>query len=83
MGLGLDLTIRISDLILAAGVLGGGLISFVLMRQELKHHGHRLYLVEGEIHKQTDILVDLARQNERMAGIDRRLEFLERDTARS
>lgn len=88
----LDLSVRFGDLLQIATLVGGGAIFLVNFKSEnaayraqakadTEAHAKRLASIESEMSKQTDILTRLAAGEERMNGLDRRIELME-DTRR-
>ncbi len=74
----IDWTVRIGDVLTVASILGGGFWLVASSRVELKDHGDRLKEIELELRKQTDTLVALARQDQRLDDHERRLDRLEK-----
>lgn len=81
---GIDWSLRFGDLLVILSALGGG-VALVLkwQRDETKQGlqfaeiGPRLQDLEIEMKKQTTILERLAAGDERMRGLERRLELIE------
>jgi hypothetical protein len=66
--------------IITSAMMFAGATRFELkaMRVLLESHAVRLREIEDEQHKQTEILVTVARQDERLQAHDRRIEDIER-----
>ncbi|PWB94643.1 hypothetical protein [Methylosinus sporium] len=88
LGMSIDYSIRVGDLIQIATIAAGGLLVFAQMRYDLRSVNERLDKSstdlakrldksEAELEKQTDILTQLAAGDARMDGLDRRLTLLE------
>lgn len=72
-----DLAIRIGDILQVVTISAGGLAVFVQMRADMKNINARLDKNDEELAKQTLILSQLAAGEERMNGLERRLELIE------
>jgi hypothetical protein len=72
-----DSTVNLGQVITLFGFLAGGVVAFVSMRADLSAQARRLAFVEMEMRKQTDILVEFARQDERLRAFEHRLDHLE------
>ncbi|HEY8066652.1 MAG TPA: hypothetical protein VIF40_18285 [Methylosinus sp.] len=79
-----DATVRLSDIMQAIVIAGGGLYALAQMRaglqatkDEIAAVHRRLDRTDEELEKQTTILAQLAKGEARMDGLDRRLTLLE------
>ncbi len=76
-----DLSVNLGQMITLFGFLAGGIGAFVSTRADLSAQARRLSFVESEMRKQTDILVEFARQDERLRAFEHRLDHLEHGVA--
>ena len=67
-------TVHLGDILQSLAILGGGIVVFVELRQNMKSQGRRLDGVEDEIKKQTEILISIGRQDEQLKGQRQQLE---------
>ena len=74
----LTYSVTIGEVMQVVVFVAGGVVVFVKMQSSLSSHSARLGAVETELRKQTEILVSLARQDEILKALERRLEALER-----
>ncbi len=89
-----DMTIRLGDIIVATGLLGGGLLVILMMRADMKILSQRVgavektfdafaKIVEQRLNGITSILVEQARHDQRMSNMEERLrEIIGPSTAR-
>lgn len=68
-----DWTISIGNLLTVASVVGGVLIAFGLTKGQIINLAERLQMLEHELHRLTDILIQQGRQDERLTAMDARL----------
>ncbi len=84
MGATLDMTFRIGDLITVVGLFGGGIMVIAYMRSDMRLMGQRLGAVENMVDTfmksmnqkmdvLTSILVEQAKHDERLIGMERRV----------
>ena len=78
-----DTTIRVDDLITIGGVLIAGIAAFTTLQNGQKSQVFRLRIIEKEMEKQTDILVILARQDERVKFLEEQVKSLKARMQRS
>jgi hypothetical protein len=69
-----DATVKLGDIITAASILAGGLVVLATMRADLAGLNRRLDVVEVELKRQTEILIALARVDERLIALERRID---------
>jgi ABC-type long-subunit fatty acid transport system fused permease/ATPase subunit len=72
-----DATVNLGQLITIVPILVGGAIVFGSLRQILKDQGVRIESLEEESKKQTEILIKIATQDQRLADLERRMESQE------
>lgn len=65
-----DATIRVSDLFVGLAMLIGGYGAFLSVRNEVKNQRADIAQVKLEMKKQTDILIAIARQDERINNLE-------------
>lgn len=65
-------TISVSDLILGLTTLLGGYAAFLAVRSTVITQGTTIARIEVEMRKQTDILIAIARQDERINSLESR-----------
>ena len=73
-----DTTISIGNIITILAFLFGGAMLIGRTKANVNILSERLQSVEKEIHKLTEVLVTLGRQDERLTAIDKRVEDLRR-----
>ena len=71
-----DATIRISDLFVGLTMLLGGYGAFLSMQNHVKTQESKLAEIQVELKKQTDILVAVARQDERLTAVEAQLRAI-------
>ncbi len=69
-----DWTISVGNIITVAGFLGGGILFMIAVRRDVDQIAVRLEPLENAISKLTDILIEMARQSERMNAFERELQ---------
>ena len=74
----IDWTIRAGDLLTVGSILCGGAAVLFNMHGSVKEHNRRLDALEEEMKSQTLILTKLAAGEERMRGLEHRVDLLER-----
>ena len=72
-----DMTVRLDSIIVAATMLATGASVFQALRSDLKNMDSRLGAVENQLIGQTGLLVDIGKQEVRLADHERRLGKLE------
>ena len=72
-----DPTVNLGHVITFIGFILAGLGAYEGARVELKAIALRLEVVERQIEKLSEVIITTARQGERMAQLERRLEKLE------
>jgi hypothetical protein len=74
-----DPSISAGTILTFFGFVVGGLGVVYTLRSEVRGLVDRMVDVESELRKMSDVLVAIARQDERLNSVDRRLDSLERD----
>ena len=84
-----DWTINIGNILTAVGFLVGGLFFVFTIRSDVNSiksdeaaAARRLESVEGELSKMTQVMLDIARQDERMKSFEWRLAMVESNLTR-
>ena len=76
MSVGFNPTIDLSSLITFFGFVIGGLGVVFTLRSEVRSLSGRMIMMEKELAKMAEILVAIGRQDERLNGLEARLEDL-------
>ena len=76
MSVGFNPTIDLSSLITFFGFVIGGLGVVFTLRSEVRSLSGRMMMMEKELAKMAEILVAIGRQDERLNGLEARLEDL-------
>ena len=76
MSIGFNPTIDLSSLITFFGFVIGGLGVVFTLRSEVRSLSGRMMMMEKELAKMAEILVAIGRQDERLNGLEARLEDL-------
>lgn len=69
----IDLTVNLGHIITILTVLGGIWTAFVTMKASVRGLSERMGGAEAELKKMSDVLITVARQDERMVAMDQRM----------
>lgn len=72
----IDWTVSIGNILTMVGFLGGGLLFVLTMRADIRLISQRLTEVEKDLSQITSVIVEIARQAERLTAQDRRMNDL-------
>ena len=72
-----DASVNLGQILTMVTWLVSGAVAFGVLRQSMTNHGERLGSVENELKKQTDILVSIGKQDQRLNDLERRTTSLE------
>ena len=78
MGLAVDLTIRLGDILTMVGLFGGGIVVVSYMRADMKILAQRVGAIEDKLTSITSILVEQAKHDQRITNIEGRLSNIEK-----
>ena len=77
-GISFDWAVHFGDIMQAVTFLSAAISLAAYMRMTITEHAKRLDKIDTELARQTDILVKLATGEQRMSGLEHRLDLLER-----
>lgn len=69
----IDWTVSVGNILTMVGFFGGGLLFVLTMRADIKLISQRLTEVEKDLSQITNVIVEIARQSERLTAQDRRM----------
>ena len=72
-----DASVNLGQILTMVTWLVSGAVALGVLRQSMTNHGERLGSVENELKKQTDILVSIGKQDQRLNDLERRTTSLE------
>lgn len=76
-----DASVNLGQLLTLISILGSGLVVVVTMRADMRAIVARVANIEKAVERQTDILVQINRQEVRMDSQEKRIERLEASAA--
>ena len=72
-----DATVNLGQIMTLFSMLGGGMAVILTLRSDMKALGKRVESIEHAVERQTEILVQINRQEVRLDSQEKRLERLE------
>ena len=78
----IDFTIRLGDLLTMAGLFGGGVIVITFMRADLRALSSRVGVLENKLDSVTNVIVEQAKHDQRIAFIEQEMRDLKNNFKR-